>query len=81
MTPLDILREVTNSATKGSFDSVAIAIVYADGTSSSVYSDSMRLTTLIGAVEILKHELVVEAAGEPTVDETEENLPPLFGHG
>lgn len=77
VSPVDVLKEMLLRARAGTIESVAVAAVWHDGSTSSVFSDSSNTVLLIGCVECLKHELVVEAtsgldeedAGPPSGDD------------
>lgn len=58
------LAEVCKEVAADKISSVAIAVVYRDGTTNRSWSTARSLSLLIGAVERLKAALIREADGE-----------------
>lgn len=57
----DRLTEVCNDVAADKISSVAIAVVYRDGTTGKVWSTAPSMSLLIGAVERLKAALIRDA--------------------
>jgi hypothetical protein len=60
---IERLNEVCQQITDDKISSVAIAVVYRDGSTGKSWSTAPSLSLLIGAVERLKSALVREADG------------------
>lgn len=61
---IEILRETLSQAEKGDISSVAVAVVYRDGNTSSGWSKVPSFSTLIGAIARLQAKLIREVDGE-----------------
>lgn len=55
------LQEALEKANAGELSSVAVAVVYRDGTCGSSWSSAPSLSCLIGAVTRLQHSLIRDA--------------------
>jgi hypothetical protein len=55
---IDRLEETLALAREGRISSIAIALVYRDGTSGHCWSSAPSLSCLIGAAERMKHAIV-----------------------
>lgn len=60
---VDTLREIADDAEQGNISSIAVAIVYRDGTVGTAWSEVPSMALLVGAASRLQWRLI-EAQGE-----------------
>ena len=55
---VELLREMLELAERGELEAIAIVGLLPDGVCRYRYSQSERFATLVGGVEVLKHQLI-----------------------